>query len=84
MGWTVGGAIAGWILAWYGYVANQDQNEGTIFGIKMMMSILPAVGSILAAAASLLYNLDAGKMQQISRDLADRKQNEDQSQQGGL
>jgi GPH family glycoside/pentoside/hexuronide:cation symporter len=73
MGWTVGGAIAGWILAWYGYVANQEQNEGTIFGIKMMMSILPAIGSVLAAATSLLYNLDAEKMQKIGQELTDRK-----------
>ena len=78
MGWTVGGAIAGWILAWYGYVANQDQNEGTIFGIKMMMSILPAVGSILAACASLFYNLDADKMQEIGQELANRKKNGNQ------
>ncbi len=78
MGWTVGGAIAGWILAWYGYVANQDQNEGTIFGIKMMMSILPAAGSILAACASLFYNLNSDKMQQIGQELAIRKQNAEQ------
>jgi GPH family glycoside/pentoside/hexuronide:cation symporter len=78
MGWTVGGAIAGWVLAWYGYVANQDQSDEAIFGIKMMMSILPAIGSVLAAGASLFYNLDAGKMLQIERELTNRKQRNDE------
>ncbi len=75
MGWTIGGTVAAWVLAWIGFKANVDQTDRALNGIKMMMSILPAVGSILAAGASLFYNLDARKMQQIGQDLVARKQN---------
>jgi GPH family glycoside/pentoside/hexuronide:cation symporter len=74
MGWTIGGAIAGWLLAYYGYQANIAQNAGTLFGIRLMVSVLPAVGCLLTVAAALFYNLDATLLERIAADLKARRE----------
>jgi len=72
-GWTIGGAISAYILAWLGFKANVEQTAETLNGIKMMMSLFPAVGSILAATASLFYNLDSKLQHQIEIELMEKK-----------
>lgn len=76
MGWTIGGAIAGWVLAAYNYQANAVQSEETLVGIRLMMSILPAIGSILVVFASLFYNLSESKLAVIEKELLERRKNE--------
>ena len=73
LGWAVGGALTGWLLAYFGFVANQAQTEGAQHGIVLMMSIIPAVGSILAMAALWLYPLTEPMMKQIEQDLTARR-----------
>jgi GPH family glycoside/pentoside/hexuronide:cation symporter len=73
-GWTIGGAVAGWLLASYGFVANQDQNPETIRGIQMMISLIPAGLAILCAGFMFLYKLDEQTMQEIMVDLQKRRE----------
>jgi GPH family glycoside/pentoside/hexuronide:cation symporter len=68
-GWTIGGALAGWILAAYGFVPNQDQNPETLKGIRLMISIIPAVCALIGAAAMFFYKLDENTMKEIEVDL---------------
>jgi GPH family glycoside/pentoside/hexuronide:cation symporter len=73
MGWTVGGAIAGWVLAAFHYQPNVAQTEETLVGIRLMMSVLPAIGSLLVVLASLFYNLSEKKLETIEQELTERR-----------
>jgi GPH family glycoside/pentoside/hexuronide:cation symporter len=62
-----------WILAYYGYKANQPQTAESIFGIKMMMSFIPAVIAGLSIIPLLFYKLDEEKLEKIEKELRERK-----------
>ncbi len=74
MGWTLGGALTGWILAFYGFEANMEQTDAAKTGIRMMMSILPALGAFLSAAILVFYKLDDRFMQRINKELTERRE----------
>jgi GPH family glycoside/pentoside/hexuronide:cation symporter len=73
MGWTVGGAVAGWLLAWFGFHANVVQTALTLTGIRMMMSLLPAGASVLTAIAAMFYSLDAATSLRVQAELKERR-----------
>jgi GPH family glycoside/pentoside/hexuronide:cation symporter len=68
-GWTLGGALTGWLLGYYGFQANMVQTEAAQGGIRMMLSIFPALGTILSVAFVLMYPLSEKKMKEISTEL---------------
>lgn len=73
MGWAIGAALTGWLLAAFGY--NQDavmQSENAIFGVKLMMSWLPAASCVLAIIGMAFYPLSEKKVKEIAEEL-DRK-----------
>src|ERR1039457_4209311 len=74
MGWTVGAAVAGWLLGLYGYQANAAQNVNTLFGIRLLVSLMPAAACGLTVLAAPFYNLDAVLEKRIERELAVRRQ----------
>jgi glycoside/pentoside/hexuronide:cation symporter, GPH family len=71
-GIALGGGLSGWLLAYFGFVANVDQSPETLQGIRMMMSFIPAIGSVIAVLAALFYPLDDVTMEKIEKDLKDR------------
>jgi MFS family permease len=73
MGWALGGAATGWILAGFGYQANMKQTSESLNGMRMLISVIPAVGSVLATVLPFFYALDDKRMKQIERDLAERR-----------
>jgi len=73
IGWTVGGALTGFILAAYGYKANAIQNAETITGIQMMLSWIPGISAGIAAVLILFYPLNSKKIAIIAKDLEDQK-----------
>ena len=72
-GWTIGGALAGWLLAAYGFQANVVQGETALTGIRLMMSVIPAVGSLLGALLMIFYKLDDSFMKKIELELSQRR-----------
>ena len=72
-GWTIGGAITGWLLASFGFEANAIQGENTLTGIKLMMSAIPATGSLLGAIVMIFYKLDENFMEKIEKELKVRR-----------
>ncbi len=76
LGWTIGGALAGWLLAAFGFEANMVQGESALTGIKMMMSVIPAVGSLLGAVLMIFYKLDDTFMTKIEQELKLRRTKE--------
>jgi sugar (Glycoside-Pentoside-Hexuronide) transporter len=74
LGWAVGTAMTGWLLAYFGFEANQVQNAETISGIKMFMSILPAIGSLLSVIFIFFYPLTEKKLKVITVALNERRE----------
>ncbi len=72
-GWTIGGALAGWLLAAFGFKANVEQAEGALTGIQLMMSLIPAAGSVLAAIFMLFYKLDEKFLGEVEEELKLRR-----------
>jgi GPH family glycoside/pentoside/hexuronide:cation symporter len=68
-GAVMGGAVTGWLLAYYGFQANMTQAPSTLFGIRMMVALLPAAASVLTAIVALFYTLDARTVEKIAADL---------------
>ena len=73
-GWAIGSALTGWLLAYFGFQANQVQSAETINGIKLFMSILPAIGTVLSIFFISLYPLSEEKMQGIVVELEMKRQ----------
>ena len=72
-GWTIGGAISGWFLGYFGYVANAQQSDTALLGIQLMISVLAGIGALLAVAFIAFYKLDEETMEQIESDLKERR-----------
>ena len=68
-GWAIGSALTGWLLAYFGFKANVVQSEETIHGIKMFLSFLPAVGTVLSVVFISMYPLSENKMKVITAEL---------------
>lgn len=70
MGLAVGAGVAGIILGLFGFVANEVQTDETLFGIRFMFSIIPALLAIMGALAILFYKIDRNTITQMEADLA--------------
>ena len=68
-----GGAISGWVLGAYGYVANQAQTERALDGILLLVSWLPAATFGLGAACVLLYSITRRDEVDMAADLDARR-----------
>jgi glycoside/pentoside/hexuronide:cation symporter, GPH family len=73
LGWTVGGSITLWLLGYFGFKANVDQNPETINGIKYMLSFIPAIGALISGIFMYFYRLDAKTLKIIETDLEQRR-----------
>lgn len=73
----VGGAFAGWItgllLTRYGYAANQAQTAESMQGIILLMSLVPSIIGLVAAATLAFYRLDETTMRRIATELEARR-----------
>ena len=61
-GLGLGGAIAGILLAWFGYQANVDETPQAIEGLKIIMGWIPAVGKLLTVAILWFYPLGQNRL----------------------
>ncbi|SHJ65022.1 MFS transporter [Aquimarina spongiae] len=73
LGWTLGGALTGWLLAYYGFEANAVQSEEAKTGIRMMLSFAPAIGALLSALFIYFYKLDDALIFDINKELTERR-----------
>jgi len=72
MGLAVGAGLAGIILSWFGFVANETQTAESMNGIRFMFSILPAAFAIMGIVAIYFYRIDSKMTKRIEQDLLDR------------
>jgi GPH family glycoside/pentoside/hexuronide:cation symporter len=73
MGWTFGSALTAWLLAAFGFQANQVQGELAQTGIRLMLSWLPAVGAVIALVMIYFYPLTDAQMNKIGKTLKERR-----------
>lgn len=78
-GWAIGSAVTGWLLAAFGFQPNMAQSPETIDGIKMCLSLLPAVGTILSVAFIAAYPLSEKKVAEIATKLEILRHKDDKS-----
>jgi GPH family glycoside/pentoside/hexuronide:cation symporter len=70
LGWALGAAMSGWILAIYKYVPDAvEQSSQTIWGEQMMISLFPAACCVLAFVGMWFYPLTDKKVKEISEQL---------------
>ena len=72
LGLALGGAIAGWLLAYYQYQANVELSEATKNGILTSFTLYPAIGSVLVALIMSKYSLDNRTIKKITADLTQK------------
>lgn len=72
-GWAIGSAITGWLLAFYGFEANAVQSKEAIHGIRMFLSWLPAMGTVLSVIFISLYPLSEKEMSKVTNQLNDKR-----------
>ena len=77
-GLALGGIIPGFMLAHFGYVANQVQTPEALSGILITTTLIPIVFLIVAIVDISFYNLDDKKYKDIIQVLENRKTEVDQ------
>ena len=78
IGWTVGGAISGWLLAAFGFEANVAQTGDSLLGIRLMISVFAACGALLSVAFLYFYPLDEQYMQEVEAQLQQARRGAEQ------
>ncbi len=74
LGWALGAALSGWILAWFHYVPDAAvQSADTIFGERLMISIIPALCCVIAFVGMLFYPLSDSKVAEITAQLEQKR-----------
>ncbi len=73
VGLAIGSALIGWLLGYYGFVANAVQTPRVLHGINLLFSLLPGVFALLAGIATIFYPLDEPQVKTMERELAVRK-----------
>lgn len=73
IGWTIGGAISGWLLAAYGFEANAVQTTESLMGIRLMISVYAGIGALMSVAFMFFYPLDEQYMKDVSAQLEEAR-----------
>ncbi len=73
-GWTLGGAVTGWLLALYGFKADVVQTEETQNALRLMLSVFPAIGAALSVLFVYVYKLSDSYMDKINAELNQKRQ----------
>lgn len=69
-GWVIGGALAATLLAVYGFQANVVQTTHAQQGIRILMALAPAVGTLLCGLGMMGYRLNEARVKKIQGELA--------------
>ena len=75
VGMAIGGALAGYLLSQYGYVPNVVQSQDAIRGIRLTVSIYPAIAIILCVVLLFIYGINKNIENKMQDELADRRKN---------
>jgi len=71
-GTGIGGALTGWTLTLVGYTANVAQTPESLLGIRLIISIFPAIAAVLGLIAFRFYPIDDELLETIKETLKTR------------
>jgi GPH family glycoside/pentoside/hexuronide:cation symporter len=72
-GLSLGGALAGWLLSGFGYRANAVQTPEALRGIRMTISVFPAIFFGIVIVCLLCYKIGKNLNIEIQDELAERR-----------
>ena len=75
-GLTIGAGLSGWLLGSFGFIANVEQTDTSLLGIRLMFTVVPACLATMNALVLIFYSLSDRQVGQIEIDLQQRKSNE--------
>jgi glycoside/pentoside/hexuronide:cation symporter, GPH family len=73
VGMAIGGSLAGALLSFYGYAPNVEQTAFALKGIRLTVSIYPAIAIIFCVIALFIYNINRKVENQMQDELAERR-----------
>jgi len=73
LGIALGVSALAWILGAYGYQANQEQTAEALQGIRMVMSVYPAIFAFVGVVIMFFYPLSNKMMKRIEGELLERR-----------
>lgn len=73
LGLAVGAGLAGIILGWFGFIANEIQTDSAMLGIRFIFSIFPAVLAVIGVIAIYFYRIDSSLIATMERELQERR-----------
>jgi len=73
VGLSLGGFLAGWLLSGYGYKPNVPQTQHALLGIRLAISIYPAILYSIVVGALCFYSIGKKLNLQIQDELAERR-----------
>ena len=76
-GFALGGIIVMSMLSMFGFVANSEQTALSLQGIRLAMSVVPALMALVGFGLLFFYPLTEAKVHEISMDLEERKKRDD-------
>ena len=69
-GLTIGAGLSGWLLAFFGYVANVEQSDTALTGIRLLFTLIPAGVAVLNILVLLFYSLTDAQVRVMEKELA--------------
>lgn len=72
-GLGIGGALAGWIMAAHGYVANQVQTPEALLGIRLGATVYATIPLVIALVCLIVYPITKALNKQIEDELTERR-----------
>ncbi|MDX1482720.1 MAG: MFS transporter [Woeseiaceae bacterium] len=73
LGLAVGAGLAGIILSGFGFVANEVQSDTSMFGIRLMFSVFPAILATIGVVAIYFYRIDSQLIRTMESELQERR-----------
>jgi GPH family glycoside/pentoside/hexuronide:cation symporter len=73
LGWAIGGPVAVWLLANFGYQASVAQTPHALHGILLLFTVIPAVGFLLTGLGMAFYPLNEARMKKLQGELQARQ-----------
>jgi GPH family glycoside/pentoside/hexuronide:cation symporter len=82
LGVALGGALLAGLLAFHGYVqGGVEQTAGGVFGVKLVMSLYPAIPALIGAGIMFFYPLTNKMLVDIEKDLNERRNKSEKQEQ---
>ena len=74
MGLMMGGTLSGWILGWVGFVANAEQTDSAMMGIRVMFCFIPGAFALANGLVLFLYPITEEQVLEMEQELARRRE----------